>query len=76
MVNYNILFIVIKQGSGTHGYDSRARRALLITAYGSFIDKHNRKKDLRTQDFKTEDPFLRVYYVFTTKIEKSESDSR
>ena len=32
--------------------------------------------DLRTQNFKSEDPFLRDHYGFKTKIEKSESDSR
>ena len=52
--------------------------ALLITAYGSLVAKyklpHIKEKDLRTQDFKSEDPFLRDHYGFKTKIEKSESD--
>ena len=53
--------------------------ALLITASGSFVDKHKLahiKKNLRTRDFKSEDLFLRDHYVFKTKTEKSESDSR
>ena len=37
---------------------------------------HVKEKDLRTQDFKSEDPFLREHYDFKTKIQKSESDSR
>ena len=50
--------------------------ALLIMASGSFVSKHKLayiKNDLRTQDFKSEDLFLRDHYVFETKIEKSES---
>ena len=35
-----------------------------------------KEKDLRTQGFKREDPFLKNHYSFKTKIEKSESDSR
>ena len=41
--------------------------ALLITASGSFVDKHNfahKKTDLRTQDFKSKDPSLRDHYGF------------
>ena len=37
---------------------------------------HVKEKDLRTQNFKNEDPFLREHYDFKTKIKKSESDSR
>ena len=37
---------------------------------------HMKEKDLRTQDFKSEDSFLRDHYDFKTKIQKSESDSR
>ena len=37
---------------------------------------HEKEKDLGTQDFKSEDPFLRERYDFKTKIKKSESDSR
>ena len=52
--------------------------ALLITASGSFVAKHKlphiKEKDLRTQDFKSEDPFLRDYYNFKTKIQQSELD--
>ena len=52
--------------------------ALLTTASGFFVAKHKlphiKEKDLRTQDFKSEDPFLRDHYGFKTKIEKSESD--
>ena len=51
--------------------------ALLIMASGSFVDKHKLahiKKDLRTQDFKSENLFSRDHYVFKTKIEKLESD--
>ena len=52
--------------------------ALLITTSGSFVAKqklpHIKEKDLRTQDFKSEDHFLRDHYDFTTKIQKSESD--
>ena len=51
--------------------------ALLITASGSLVAKHKlqhiKKKDLRTQDFKSEDPLLRDHYGFKTKIQKSES---
>ena len=51
--------------------------ALLITASGSFVNKHKlphiKKKDLRTKYFKSEDLFLRDHYGFKTKIEKSES---
>ena len=51
--------------------------ALLITASGSLVAKHKlqhiKEKDLRTQDFKSEDPFLRDHYGFKTKIQKSES---
>ena len=54
--------------------------ALLITASGSFIAKHKlphiKEKDLRTQDFKSEGLFLRDYYGFKMKIEKSKSNSR
>ena len=54
--------------------------ALLIIASGSFVAKHKlphiKEKDLRTQDFKNEDHFLRKHYGFKRKIEKSESDSR
>ena len=53
----------------THGW--RARCAVLITPSGSFVDKH-KKKDLRTQNFKSEHSFLRDHYVFEMKIEKSE----
>ena len=52
--------------------------ALLITASGSFVAKHKlpliKEKDLRTQDFKSKDPFLGDHYNFKTKIKKSESD--
>ena len=52
--------------------------ALLITASGSFVAKHKlphiKEKDLCTQDFKSENPFLRDHYNFETKIRKSESD--
>ena len=37
---------------------------------------HVKEKNLRTRDFKNEDPFLREHYDFKTKIKKSESDSR
>ena len=54
--------------------------ALLITASGSFVAKHKlshiKENDLRTQDFKSEGPFLRDHYGFKRKIEKSKSDSR
>ena len=54
--------------------------ALLITASGSFVTKHKlphrKEKDLRTQDFKSEDPFLRGHYGFKTRIEKSNTDLR
>ena len=54
--------------------------ALLITASSSFVAKHKlrhiKEKDQRTQDFKSEDPFLRDHYGFKTKIKKSESDLR
>ena len=54
--------------------------ALLITASGSFVATHKlrhiKEKDLRIQDFKSEDPFLRDHYGFKTKIKKPESDSR
>ena len=33
-------------------------------------------RDLRTQEFKSEDSFLRDHYDFKTKIQKSKSDSR
>ena len=50
----------------------------MITASGSFVAKHKlphiKEKDLCTQDFKSEDPFLRDHYNFKTKIRKSESD--
>ena len=52
--------------------------ALLITAFVSFVAKHKlphiKEKYLRTKDFKREDPFLKNYYGFKTKIEKSKSD--
>ena len=35
-----------------------------------------KEKDLRTQDFKSDDPFLREHYDCKTKIKKSKSDSR
>ena len=37
---------------------------------------HIKEKGLRTQDFKSEDPFLKEHYDITTKIKKLESDSR
>ena len=37
---------------------------------------HVKEKDLRTRDFKNQDPFLKEHYNFKTKIKKSESDSR
>ena len=52
---------------------------ILITVSGSFVDKHKLahiKKDLRTQDYKIEDPVLRDHNAFKTKIDKSESNSR
>ena len=63
----------------TRGQKPMARKpdvALLITTFGSFVDKDKLahiKKNLCTQDFKSEDPFLKDHYVFETKIEKSES---
>ena len=44
--------------------------ALLIMASGSFVAKHKLqqiKEDLRTQDFKNKDPFLRDHYVLSRK---------
>ena len=38
--------------------------------------QHVKEKDLRTQDFKSENPYLREHYDFKTKIQKSEPDSR
>ena len=37
---------------------------------------HIKEKDLHTQDFKSEDSFLREHCNFKTKIKRSESDSR
>ena len=37
---------------------------------------HIKEKDLRTQDFKSADPFLREHYDCKIKIKKSESNSR
>ena len=37
---------------------------------------HLKEKDLRTQDFKSEEPFLRKHCDFKTKIKKSKSDSK
>ena len=34
------------------------------------------KKDVRTQDFRSENLFFKGLWVFKTKIEKSESDSK
>ena len=36
---------------------------------------HVKEKKLRTQDFKSENPFLKEHYDFKTKIWKSNSDS-
>ena len=53
--------------------------ALLITASGFFVAKHKlphiKEKDLRTQDFKSEDPFLRDHNGFKTK-KKSRNQSQ
>ena len=69
--------------SQTSGREPMAREpdvALLITASGSFVAKHKlphiKEKDLCPQDFKSEDPLLRDHYIFDTKIEFLESDSR
>ena len=51
--------------------------ALLITASGFFVAKHKlphrKEKDLRTQDFKSEDHFLRDYNGFKTKKSRNQS---
>ena len=57
----------VVQWSGIDG--SRARCvALSITASGSFVAKHKlphiKEKDLRTQDFKSEDPFFKGLLQF------------
>ena len=55
--------------SQTRGRKPMAREpdvALLMTASDSFVAKHKlpdiKEKDLRTQDFKSEDPFLKEHY--------------
>ena len=65
----------------TRGREPMAREpdgALLITASGFFVATrklpHIKETDLRTQDFKIEDLFLRDHYDFKTKIQKSELD--
>ena len=35
-----------------------------------------KEKDLRTQDFKSKDPFLREHYVFQPKIKKSRNRNK
>ena len=69
--------------SQNRGWEPMTREpdvALLIEASGSFVAEHKsphiKQKDLCTQDFKSEDHFLRDHYDFKTKIQKSESDSR
>ena len=71
---------MLYQTSGRKPMAHKPDVAFLITASGSFVAKHKllhiKEKDLRTQDFKSEDPFLRDDYDFKTKIEFSELDSR
>ena len=37
---------------------------------------HVKEKDLRIQDCKSEDPYLKEHYDFKTKIQKSKPESR
>ena len=71
-------YITLSQTRSRESMACKPDVALLITASGSFVAKHKllhmKEKDLHTQDFKSEDPFLRDLYDSKTKIQKSESN--